>query len=86
MNQAFEKAIAAKNARRKRLAQLPIHKKIEIVVQLQKLAAPLLRAQGRRAVVWGINTKTRRHEGERVSAPVQSFRQTRKINKAVKRH
>jgi hypothetical protein len=45
---------SAKAARRKQLARLPIHKKIEIVVQLQKLAAPLLKAQGKRAVVWKI--------------------------------
>ena len=50
---------AARKARRKRLARLPIHKKIEIVIQLQKLAAPLLRAQGRRAVVWKIGEGVR---------------------------
>ena len=49
---------AAKAARRKRLAKLPIHKKIEIVVQLQKLAAPLLKEQGRRAV-WKIGLSTK---------------------------
>ena len=57
MNPAFEKAIAAKNARRKRLAKLPIHNRLEIVVQMQQLAAPLLKAQGRAAVVWKIGGK-----------------------------
>jgi hypothetical protein len=56
---------AAKAARRKRLARLPIHKKIEIVIQLQKLAAPLLRAQGKEAVVWGIVAVNQKTGGER---------------------
>ena len=64
MKSAVEKAIAAKAARRRRLAKLPIHKKIEIVVQLQKLAAPPLKAQARRTVVWGIGPASKRGQDE----------------------
>ncbi|MBE7558898.1 hypothetical protein HS125_08095 [bacterium] len=44
----------AKQARRMRLARLPIEEKIRILVRLQELAAPLLRARGRQVVVWKI--------------------------------
>ena len=46
--------IAAKERRRRKLAALPFAEKVRIVVKLQKMAAPILRARGRPARVWEI--------------------------------
>ncbi|NQT34284.1 hypothetical protein HQ587_03770 [bacterium] len=54
MKPATKKACTAKEARRKRLASLPIAEKVRILVRMQKMAAPLLKAQGREARVWKI--------------------------------
>lgn len=45
---------AAKEARRRKLAALPFHEKVRIVVRLQEMAAPLLRARGKNVRVWDI--------------------------------
>jgi hypothetical protein len=42
----------AKEARRHKLAALPFHEKVRAVVRLQEMAAPLLRARGKRVQVW----------------------------------
>ena len=52
-----ERVFAAKAAHRKRLAALPVPKKVRILVRMQEMAAPLLKAQGRKAVVWKIGGK-----------------------------
>lgn len=44
--------IAAKEARRRQLARLPFAAKVKAVVQLQRMAAPLLQQRGRRVRVW----------------------------------
>lgn len=44
--------IAAKEARRRQLARLPFSEKVKAVVQLQRMAAPLLRQRGRKVRVW----------------------------------
>lgn len=44
--------LKAKEARRIHLARLPFPEKVKAVVRLQEMAAPLLRARGRRAAVW----------------------------------
>lgn len=44
--------IAAKEERRKRLVTLPFPEKVRIVVRLQQMAAPILRARGHRVPVW----------------------------------
>jgi hypothetical protein len=41
-----------KEARRRQLARLPFPLKVKAVVQLQRMAAPLLRQRGRRVRVW----------------------------------
>jgi len=44
--------IAAKETRRRQLARLPFPEKVKAVVQLQRMATPLLRQRGRRVRVW----------------------------------
>ena len=44
--------IAAKQERRHKLAALPFPEKVRIVVQLQRMAAPILLARGRPVRVW----------------------------------
>jgi hypothetical protein len=47
--------IAAKERRRRELAALPFTEKVRIVVQLQRMAAPILQARGLPAHVWEID-------------------------------
>ncbi len=46
---------AAKQERRQRLAVLPFPHKVRLVVQLQRMAAPILRAGGRLVRVWPLD-------------------------------
>jgi hypothetical protein len=47
--------IAAKERRRRELAALPFPEKVRIVVQMQNMVEPILRARGRPARVWEID-------------------------------
>jgi hypothetical protein len=51
-NKAAEDIFRKKRKRRRRLARLPFEKKIEIVVELQKMAAPI--RKDRRHIIWPI--------------------------------
>jgi len=46
---------AATEARRHKLAALPFPEKVRAVVQLQEMAAPLLRARGKKVRVWALD-------------------------------
>lgn len=46
--------LAAKEQRRRKLAELPFPEKVRAVVQLQRMVAPILRARGRQVRVWNI--------------------------------
>ena len=46
---------AAKEARRHKLAALPFAEKVRAVVRLQEMAAPVLRARGRKVRVWNLD-------------------------------
>jgi hypothetical protein len=46
---------ALKERRRQRLAALPFPHKVLLVVQLQRMAAPILRARGRLVRVWPLD-------------------------------
>lgn len=48
----IEKLFRAKEQRRTRLAALPFPEKVQAVVQMQHMAAPLLRARGKQVRVW----------------------------------
>ncbi|MCF7809684.1 hypothetical protein K9N50_01710 [bacterium] len=54
MSSASERVFAAKSARHKRLAKLPIHEKVRILIQMQKVAAPILKKRGKEVRVWKI--------------------------------
>jgi hypothetical protein len=43
---------AAKERRRKELAALPYPEKVRLVIKLQQMAAPILRARGQAVRVW----------------------------------
>ncbi len=49
-----ERIFAAKEERRRRLAAAPFPAKIEALIRLQQLAAPLLRERGRAVHPWQI--------------------------------
>jgi len=50
----IQRLFAAKEARRRHLAALPFPEKVRIVVRLQRMAAPILRARGENAHAWAI--------------------------------
>lgn len=50
----IEKLFRAKESRRRRLAALPFHEKVLVVIRMQRMAAPILRARGRPARVWNL--------------------------------
>jgi hypothetical protein len=47
--------LAAKEARRYKLARLPFVEKVRAVMRLQEMAAPVLRARGRTVRVWKLD-------------------------------
>ena len=47
--------IAAKEQRRKKLAALSFADKVRVVVQMQQMVAPVLRARGRTVRVWTLD-------------------------------
>jgi hypothetical protein len=54
LSSEMKRILAAKEARRIRLAAESYPEKIRKVVRLQSMAAPILRARGRRVRVWSI--------------------------------
>lgn len=52
LNPEIEKLFRAKEQRRVRLAAMPFHEKVLAVVQMQKMAAPLLRGRGLQVRIW----------------------------------
>lgn len=52
MTEEFRHALEAKRERRLALARLPYGEKVEILIELQSLAAPILRARGKKAVIF----------------------------------
>lgn len=46
--------LAAKEDRRRKLSRLPFPEKVQVVVRLQRMVAPVLRARGRQVRVWNI--------------------------------
>ena len=57
-NDELTRLLAGKEARRQRLARLPIEEKIRAVIRLQELAAPILHQRGRRVRPWKFGTAT----------------------------
>ena len=54
LNPKITRLLAAKEARRRRLAALPFPEKVRAVVRLQQMVAPVLRARGRTVRVWSL--------------------------------
>ena len=52
LNSEIEKLFRAKEQRRARLAALPFPEKVRAVIQMQQMAAPVLRARGKSVRVW----------------------------------
>jgi hypothetical protein len=49
---------SAKRERRLALAALPWHEKVKILIQLQKMALPILESRNPRACVWGVQEQS----------------------------
>ena len=52
LNPEIEKLFRATEQRRVRLAALPYHEKVQAVVQMQRMTAPLLLGRGRHVRIW----------------------------------
>ncbi len=61
--------LAAKEARRRKLAALPFPEKVRVVVRLQQMAIPILRARGRNVRAWELEAPPASAPGAR---PVSS--------------
>ena len=48
----IEQLFRAKERRRVRLAAMPFHEKVQAIVQMQKIVAPLLRGRGLQVRIW----------------------------------
>jgi hypothetical protein len=55
INSEIEKLTRPKEKRRSRLAGMSFPDKVQAVVQLQRMAAPVLRARGKHVTVWSLN-------------------------------
>jgi hypothetical protein len=55
MTPEFARLLESKNRRRQRLARLSFPEKVKAIVQLQQIAAPLLRRQGRQVRIWNLD-------------------------------
>jgi len=54
---SLKRLFEAKNDRRRKLAALPFPEKVKIVVQLQCMAAPVLRARGENVSAWTFSSQ-----------------------------
>jgi hypothetical protein len=54
LNSEIARLVAAKEARRRKLAALPFPDKVRAVVRLQQMVAPILRARGLQVRVWNL--------------------------------
>jgi hypothetical protein len=52
MESEIKRILEAKSARRHRLARLPYPEKVQAIIQMQRMVAPLARRQGRSPIVW----------------------------------
>jgi hypothetical protein len=52
----IKKLFLAKEQRRARLAAMPFHEKVRAVVQMQRMAAPVLRSRGRHVRIWELES------------------------------
>lgn len=52
LNPEIIRILRAKKTRRHRLARQPFPEKVKAVVQMQRMAAPILRLRGRNVRVW----------------------------------
>ena len=50
----IDRLLAQKLSRRSRLAAMPFEEKVRMVVELQKMQEPTLRARGRNVKVWSL--------------------------------
>ena len=48
----IEQLLRAKDARRARLASLPFPEKVQAIIRMQQMTAPILRARGKHVRVW----------------------------------
>lgn len=61
LNSEIEKLFRAKEQRRARLAALPFPEKVRAVIQMQQMAAPVLRARGKSVRVWPLEPSQNIH-------------------------
>ncbi len=58
LNPEITRLLRAKEARRHRLARLPFPEKVQAVIQMQRMAAPLLRSRGHAVRAWQLEPLT----------------------------
>jgi len=61
INAEVARIFAAKEQRRQDLARLPFPEKVRAVIQLQEMAATILRARGKMVRPWDVNVTTEKN-------------------------
>ena len=64
----IDRIFAAKEQRRQALARLPFPEKVRAVIELQKMAATILRARGKMVRPWNVSASEKNPSASRVSA------------------
>lgn len=63
---------AAKEERRKALARLPFPEKVRAVIELQKMAATILRARGKIVRPWNVSATSEKNPSTSKALPTRS--------------
>jgi len=72
VNAEVARIFAAKEERRKALARLPFPEKVRAVIELQKMAATILRARGKIVRPWNVSATSEKNPSASKASPTKS--------------
>ena len=72
VNAEVARIFAAKEERRKALARLPFPEKVRAVIELQKMAATILRARGKIVRPWNVSATSEKNPSASRVLPTKS--------------
>jgi len=72
VNAEVARIFAAKEERRKALARLPFPEKVRAVIELQKMAATILRARGKIVRPWNVSATSEKNPSTSKALPTRS--------------
>ena len=72
VNAEVARIFAAKEERRKALARLPFPEKVRAVIELQRMAATILRARGKIVRPWNVSATSEKNPSTSKALPTRS--------------